>query len=203
MKLFFTRHGESQANLERIISNRALPHALTATGRAQAAALAEQIATEPVTAIYASPILRAQETAQMIGERLGAPVYTSDALREFDCGDVEGRGDAEAWAAHHNVIAAWAIHDYAQCIPGGESFIDMQARFVPFVQALVDDHAHQDIALLLIGHGSLLTHMLPLLLVNIDRAFIAQYGMRNCVYIRVVVNEGQLICEQWDDCNLA
>ena len=199
MKLFFTRHGESQANLERIISNRDLPHALTANGRAQAIALAEQLATEPLTAIYASPILRAQETAQLIGERLGVPVYTSDALREFDCGEVEGRGDAEAWAAHHHIIAAWANYDYAQCIPGGESFIDMQARFVPFVQALVDDPTHQDIALLLIGHGSLLTHMLPLLLVNIDRAFIAQHGMRNGVYIRAVVNGQQLVCEQWDD----
>lgn len=202
MKLFFTRHGESQANLERIISNRALPHSLTAKGRAQAIALAAQLATEPITAIYASPILRAQETAQIIAERLGAPVYTSDALREFDCGHVEGRGDAEAWAAHHTVVAAWANHDYAQCIPGGESFFDMQARFVPFIQSLVDAHAQADAAVLLIGHGSLLTHMLPLVLTNIDRAFIDHHGMRNCVYIRAVVNQGHLVCEQWDDDHL-
>lgn len=203
MKLFLTRHGESQANLERIISNRTLPHALTVKGRAQAMALAEQLATERMTAIYASPILRAQETAQLIGERLGVPVYTSDALREFDCGHVEGRGDAEAWAAHNNVIAAWANHDYAQCIPGGESFLDMQARFVPFVQSLVNDHAHKETALLLIGHGSLLTHMLPLVLTNIDRAFIEQQGMRNCVYIRASNTGDQLVCEQWDDATLA
>lgn len=199
MKLFFTRHGESQANLERIISNRALPHALTAKGRAQAVALAEQLATEPLTAIYASPILRAQETAQLISERLGPSVYTTDALREFDCGHVEGRGDAEAWAAHNNVIAAWANLDYTQCIPGGESFLDMQARFVPFVQGLVDAHAPAETAVLLIGHGSLFTHMLPLVLTNIDRAFIDQHGMRNCIYIRATVNGGQLCCQQWDD----
>lgn len=203
MKLFFTRHGESQANIERIISNRALPHALTAIGRSQAATLAEQLATESMTAIYASPILRAQETAQIIAQRLGAPVYTSAALREFDCGYVEGRGDAEAWAAHHAVVTAWANRDYAQCIPGGESFFDMQARFVPFIQSLVDAHAQKDAAVLLIGHGSLLTHMLPLVLMNIDRAFIDHHGMRNCVYIRAVVNEGNLFCEQWDDWTLA
>lgn len=199
MKLFLTRHGESQANMERIISNRDLPHALTAKGRAQAMALAEQLATERMTAIYTSPILRAQETAQLIGERLGVPVSTSDALREFDCGHVEGRGDAEAWAAHNTVVAAWANHDYAQCVPEGESFLDMQARFVPFVQHLVDTHADADTAVLLIGHGSLLTHMLPLVLANLDRAFIDQQGMRNCVYIRAVVNGRQLVCEQWDD----
>lgn len=198
MKLFFTRHGESQANLERIISNRDLPHSLTAKGRAQAAALAEQLATEPLTAIYASPILRAQETAQIIAQRIGAPIYTSDALREFDCGVMEGRGDEAAWAAHHTVVAAWANHDYTQCISGGESFTDMQARFVPFVQQLSKAHDQSDTAMLLIGHGSLLMHMLPLVLANIDRTFIEQHPMRNCVYIRASVKDGQLVCAQWD-----
>ena len=199
MKLFFTRHGESQANLERIISNRDLPHSLTAKGRAQAAALAEQLATEPMTAIYASPILRAQETAQIIAQRVSAPVYMSEALREFDCGVMEGRGDEAAWAAHHTVVAAWANHDYAQCIPGGESFNDMQARFVPFVQQLIEAYGQSDAAMLLIGHGSLLIHMLPLVLVNIDRTWLEQQPMRNCVYIRTIINDGQLFCAQWDD----
>lgn len=199
MKVFFTRHGESQANIERIISNRDLPHALTTKGRAQAAALAGQLVAAQITAIYASPILRAQETAQIVAKHVGAPMYTSDALREFDCGYVEGRGDAEAWAAHNKVIAAWANYDYAQCIPGGESFADMQARFVPFVQHLVNVHAQQEAAFLLIAHGSLLTHMLPLILTNIDRAFIDQQGMRNCVYIRTVVKDGRLFCQQWEE----
>lgn len=203
MKLFFTRHGESQANIERIISNRDRPHSLTAKGRTQAAFLAEQLVPEPITAIYASPILRAQETAQIIAQRVGAPIYTNDALREFDCGCMEGRGDAEAWTAHHTVVAAWANHDYAQCIPGGESFTDMQARFVPFVQQLIEAHGQSDTALLLIGHGSLLMHMLPLVVSNLEQTFIDQQGMRNCIYLRTVVKDGQLFCAQWDDQPLA
>src|SRR5438045_2997062 len=125
MRLFFTRHGESQANIERIISNRDLNHPLTAQGRAQANALAEQLAPMKIIAIYARPILRAQQTAQIMAERLAAPVITNTALREFDCGSMEGRGDAEAWAAHAAVIAAWAGGAYAQYIPGGESYHDM------------------------------------------------------------------------------
>lgn len=199
MRLFFTRHGESQANIERIISNRDLPHPLTAKGRAQSTALAERLATEKIVAIYASPIVRAQETAQIVAAHVGAPVFTSDALREFDCGSMEGRGDEAAWTAHHNVIAAWANGDYAQCIPGGESFIDMQTRFVPFIQGLVQQHGPGDEAILLIGHGSLLVHMLPLVLSNLDRAFIDQQSMPNCVYICAVVKDGQLLCRQWDE----
>ncbi|MEZ4728873.1 MAG: histidine phosphatase family protein [Caldilineaceae bacterium] len=127
-----------------------------------------------------------------------APVFTSDALREFDCGDMEGRGDEEAWAAHHNVTVAWANGDYAHYIPGGESFLDMQTRFVPFIQGLLQQHSHKDGAILLIGHGSLL-HMLPLVLTNVNRAFIDQHGMPNCVYIFTVVEDGKLVCRQWED----
>jgi broad specificity phosphatase PhoE len=203
MKLFFTRHGESQANIERIISNRTLPHALTAKGRAQAVALAEQLATTKLAAIYASPILRAQETAQILAAHLGAPVFTSDALREFDCGSMEGRGDEDAWAAHHAVTAAWASHDYAQCIPGGESFIDMQQRFVPFVDQLVAQHADQAGDILLVGHGSLLHHMLPLVLRNVDRAFVAEHPLRNCACVCAAVHEDGLYCTNWDGWSFA
>lgn len=198
MKLFFTRHGESQANIERIISNRDLPHPLTDKGRAQAVALAEQVAGATIGAIYASPILRAQQTAQIIGERLGLPVQTSDALREFDCGVMEGKGTAEAWAAHEAVVAAWANHDYTQSISGGESFVDMQQRFVPFVNQLVAQYAGQTTAIFLISHGSLLHHMLPLVLHNVDRDFVAQHPLRNCACVCATVNQDGIVCTDWD-----
>jgi 2,3-bisphosphoglycerate-dependent phosphoglycerate mutase len=198
MKLFFTRHGESQANIERIISNRDLPHPLTAKGRTQAIALAEELATAEIGAIYASPILRAQQTAHLIGARLSLPVNTSAALREFDCGVMEGKGTAEAWAAHEAVTAAWATYDYAHCIPGGESFVDMQQRFVPFVTQLVAQYAGQTSAILLVSHGSLLHHMLPLVLRNIDRAFVAQHPLRNCACVCATVAQGGIDCTTWD-----
>jgi len=198
MQLFFTRHGESQANIERIISNRDLPHALTARGRAQAAALAERLANRQIVTIYTSPILRAQETGQIVAARLQVPLLINAALREWDCGNMEGRGDEAAWAAHSKAVAAWAKGDWAHCIPGGESFIDMQARFVPFVQQLLTQDAHCDNAILLIGHGSLLYHMLPMVLANVDTAFIDARGMPNCVLIETTVRAGQLVCRAWE-----
>jgi broad specificity phosphatase PhoE len=198
MRLFFTRHGESQANIERIISNRDLPHALTTQGRTQTLALAERLAAMRMVAIYASPILRAQQTAQIVAEQLAAPVVTSAALREFDCGVMEGRGDAEAWAAHGAVIAAWARGEHGQCIPGGESYRDMQTRFVPFIRCLVAQHAQSDDAILLVSHGSLLHHMLPLVLSNIDSGFVQHHPLRNCACVSAIVQDGQLYCSEWD-----
>lgn len=200
MRLIFARHGESQANVERIISNRDLYHPLTETGRDQAAALAGQLANDRLVAIYASPLLRAQETAQIIAERLNLTAITVDALREFDCGVVEGRGDPDAWRAHNDVIAAWN-HDqaYDRRIEGGESFNDMRARFVPFVESVVDQYGGASRDLLCVGHGSLFTQMLPLVLPNIDRTFIDVRGLGNCVPVVAELYGVQLACITWGD----
>ena len=141
---------------------------------------------------------RAQQTAQIVGERLRAPVTTTPALAEFDCGIMEGRGDAEAWAAHHAVVSDWAAGRPDAHIPEGESFTHMQARFVPFVEQLVAQHAHTERNFLLVAHGSLLYHMLPLVLANVSSAFIGQQSMRNCLLIDTTVQNGQLICAKWD-----
>lgn len=198
MHLFFTRHGESQANVERVISNRNLPHALTGLGRAQATALAERLVGRQVATIYTSPILRAQETGEIVAARLAVPLLVSDALREWDCGVMEGRGDEAAWAAHQGTVAAWAKGDWQYAIPGGESFVAMQQRFVPFVQGLIDQFGQRDQALLLISHGSLLYHMLPLVVVNLDAAFLATRALPNCVLIETTVRAGQLTCGAWN-----
>ena len=99
--LIFVRHGQSEANVTRTISNRDLPHSLTELGKDQALNLAETLAMREVQIIYSSPILRARETADIVAGACGIEVTVADELREFDCGVMEGRGDDEAWQAHN------------------------------------------------------------------------------------------------------
>ena len=66
MRLIFARHGQSEANVLRIMSNRDLPHGLTTLGWEQAAALAQRMVEESPTALYCSPILRARQTASVV-----------------------------------------------------------------------------------------------------------------------------------------
>jgi len=199
MKLIFTRHGESEANILKIISNRNLPHPLTERGRQQAHLLADKLTSQKIVAIYTSPILRAQQTAEILAQKLGLPVQLADALREFDCGMVEGRGDGEAWQAHHAVVEAWNKGDYLSCIPDGESFNDLRARFVPFVEGLVKKYAQSDGAVVLISHGSMLHQMLPLVLSNIDSVFSHQHPLGNTACVLATPREGQLVCLEWDN----
>lgn len=202
MRILFIRHGESEANVEQIISNRDLPHKLTQTGVMQATILAETLAhTLTVEVIETSPILRARETAVILQARLDVIPTVQPVLREFDCGAMEGRGDAEAWAAHQAIVQAWDTdHDYDKSIPpDGESFNDMQARFVPYIKNLIQQHKDHSADILLVSHGGLLLQMLPLVLTNVDRPFTQQNHINNCQLIITQLQDEQLICTNWGD----
>lgn len=90
MKLYVTRHGETEYNaLDRISGVTDI--LLTENGIAQARAMAQKAKEYgDIQRIIASPLKRAQMTAQIVGEVLGLPVQTDERLREWDYGSFEG-----------------------------------------------------------------------------------------------------------------
>src|SRR6185436_14427298 len=136
MKLYFVRHGESEANIQHVISNRESPFGLTERGREQARVLAERLKDVPFTAMYSSPLLRARETADILYQSLNLPYRVTDALREYDCGILEEKSDEGNWDLHRKYYEDWTIrHIYTSKPEGGESFVDIQKRFIPFIEA--------------------------------------------------------------------
>jgi broad specificity phosphatase PhoE len=75
------RHGEVD-NPTGIIYGRLPEFHLSANGQAMAAAAAGFFSERPVVSLFSSPLLRAQETATPVGERLGLPIVTDDRLIE-------------------------------------------------------------------------------------------------------------------------
>ncbi len=204
--LYFIRHGQSEANVLRVISNRGQVHGLTDLGRQQASSLAEQLrdSNAGITKIYSSPLLRARQTAEILAQGLASglgtggalPIEITDALREFDCGAVEGRADEAAWQIHNTLCRDWAAGlKLDNRIPGGESFMDLQQRFVPFIASLI---AQDEFSLALVGHGGLYFAMLPLVLANISRQFIWTHHISNAAYILAEAGEEGLICREWN-----
>jgi broad specificity phosphatase PhoE len=204
MRLYFVRHGQSEANVQMVISNRDLPHPLTELGRQQSEALARLLAEVPLTAIYSSPIVRAAQTAQIVAAIKDQPVEIAEALREPDCGIMEGRSDEDAWADHDRVMRDWAVErKFDSRIEGGESFHDLRARFVPFINRLVAVHGDTDHHILLITHGSLLYLMLPLVLTNIDPVSVREYPLPNTAVIVAERQANNLVCLEWCGVKLA
>ncbi|MDE5564522.1 MAG: histidine phosphatase family protein [Oscillospiraceae bacterium] len=90
MKLYVTRHGQTEWNtLNRICGSTDVP--LSEEGIRQAGALAEKCAAcGDIDRIIASPMRRAQMTAQIVSQRIGIAVQTDERLREWNYGALEG-----------------------------------------------------------------------------------------------------------------
>lgn len=198
MILYFVRHGESEANTRHVISNRESTFHLTTKGRQQAEALAGKLRGIPFSTMFSSPVLRALETTEILSAALGIPYQVTDALREYDCGILEEKSDEQSWGSHNRYYEDWVLRgQYTNKPEGGECFLDIQKRFVPFIEELAQRREGKNI--LLVGHGGLFTLMLPLVLTNIDHAFTTSHGMRNAEYVLARQGAGSLVCLQWGE----
>lgn len=198
MQFYFVRHGESESNVLGLITNRAgAAYPLTAKGCAQVEALAQNLAGSAITRMVSSPLLRALQTAEILAARLGIGYEVTDALREFDCGVLEGKSDPESWALHDEVWADWQLRGRLESrIEGGESFLDMRARFAPFLDGLRRSLDDED-RVVLVGHGGLYLNMLPGVLENTAFARSAGPSFPNASYILAEEQGDSLVCLEW------
>jgi|HubBroStandDraft_5_1064220.scaffolds.fasta_scaffold46352_2 broad specificity phosphatase PhoE len=132
--VLWARHGENVANLTRTLSYRVFDGDLTDVGRRQARELGERLAVRaagPVRLLACSPLRRARQTADIVGQRLGLPVAMElDDLREVNVGELDGRSDAQAWEIYTAVLAAWRAGDTRARFPGGENRDELCARLL-------------------------------------------------------------------------
>ena len=125
---------------------------LSVKGCAEIAAMAKRLAEEKIDAIYASPLQRTRETAEILANRLGLPIQYREDVIELDFGEWTGltadevRKDVrwQMWSSCRSIAA----------IPGGESWRQVQDRVV---HALFDlQQVHPDQSLVIVSHGDVI-----------------------------------------------
>jgi len=198
MRLCFVRHGESTANLLGEYSNNGFKHPLTGKGVEQARLLAGSFDGLPVERIYSSPVMRAVQTAQILAESLHAPLECTEALREWSVGIYEGTTDPAGWKLHRQVQEDWYFHGRLESkMPGGESFLDIRERFVPFIEGLGQEGQGSNQTVVLVGHGGLYLAMLPVVLKNVDIALALQHEVPYTGCILAETQPDGLRCVSW------
>lgn len=197
-RLYFIRHGESAANVLREFSNSGHKHPLTALGVEQARSAAQHFQGVRLDRIYSSPVLRAVQTAEILAAALQAPLEITEALREWSVGIYEGTTDPQGWELHRQVQEDWFIHGKLDSrMPGGESFVEIRERFVPFIEELIQQNAGAEREVMLVGHGGLYLAMLPLILKNVDHDFAQRRGLANLAVVRAEARPDGLWCTSW------
>jgi broad specificity phosphatase PhoE len=199
MRLYFVRHGQSEANVLREFSNSGVKHPLTSLGVEQAGWLAQSLAGQQFAQIYSSPVLRAEQTAEILAQTLHAPVEVTESLREWSVGVLEGTRDESGWALHQAVQEDWFLHGrLGSKISGGESYLEIRSRFVPFIEDLLQAGQGRAEQVLLVGHGGLYIAMLPEIFSNLDRlAILNPPYFPNAAYVLAETRPGGLFCLEW------
>lgn len=152
-RIIAIRHGETTWNVDsRIQGSLNIP--LNATGRQQAARLAAALADEPISAIYASDLARAWETAEHLGRARQLEVTPEKGLRERRFGEFEGSTFAEIEAVQPAQAQRWRQRDPDFAPPGGESLLTLKQRVEEAATRLAERHPGELIAL--VGHGGVM-----------------------------------------------
>ena len=148
-RIFLVRHGATVLTAEDRFAG-ATDVELSDEGREQVRRLATRLAGENIKAIYASPLGRTVETAQILAEPHNLEVQTRDGLREISHGRWEQMTRKEVDQAFPEEAAAWEKDPYTFAPMGGESGLAVTARALPVLMDIVREHAADNI--LIVSH---------------------------------------------------
>jgi alpha-ribazole phosphatase/probable phosphoglycerate mutase len=126
-RIFLIRHGETLWNLEKRCQGFTdIP--LSETGEKQAELLSRALSRETLAAVYASDLIRARRTAEIIARPHGLAVNTDARLRELNQGELEGQNMEGLLAHHAELLKNWMADPAHTRMPRGESLLEIQGR---------------------------------------------------------------------------
>ena len=135
---------------------------LSPRGHEQAAAVAKCLHSRPLSAIYASPMKRVQQTlAPLLVNGAPRPVILPD-LREVDFGDWTGLAWDEVQSKFGISAFAWLEQLACDGIANAESAEILQERVEPCLRQIIAAHSGQQVAV--VCHGGIIRMMLGILL---------------------------------------
>jgi broad specificity phosphatase PhoE len=129
MRLLLIRHGQTPSNVSGSLDTRIPGPGLTTLGQAQAEAIPATLTGVPLDAIFASVQVRSQITAAPLAADRALDVQVRAGIREIASGDYEMRSDRSSVEEYLRVMVSWVDGDLGAQLPGGETAVDMLARF--------------------------------------------------------------------------
>lgn len=194
-ELVLVRHGETDMNRElRFQGHVDVP--LNATGHEQARRVAARLAGEAAQAVYASDLLRAQQTAHPIAGGLALRAVPEAGLREQSFGRVDGMRVDDIQREHPDAWASWLRFDEHYAMPEGESTHAFHARVMEAVQRVVAAHPEQ--VIVVVTHGGVLD-MIYRTARSLGLSGPRQSDIPNAGLNRIRVREGTLEILSWAD----
>ncbi|NHI03991.1 Phosphoglycerate mutase [Candidatus Nitrosotalea sp. TS] len=150
----FLRHGQAKNNVEQILAGRTTGYPLTDQGIKQTEKIADFLKPFDISAIYSSPIERAEQTASIVAKKLRLDYSIDERLTEIDMGHLSGMTFDDMFAKHGNIFLKFYEGHPIIEKNGIESFASIKKRVLGLVEHCSKKYYDEDILFV--------THMDPI-----------------------------------------
>jgi broad specificity phosphatase PhoE len=179
--LTFIRHGQSTGNTSGFIDTTTPGPGLTDLGREQARQVAVDFGDAGIDGIFASTMIRTQQTAQPLADRLHEPVVVLPGMQEIEAGVYEGRPNSEG-AGFFDVLKQWAEGNRDARIRGSIDGNEFNTRFNDAVAAIYATGDQHPVAF---SHGGAIAVWALMNAANADPALLESQPLNNTGYVVV------------------
>lgn len=156
-KIILVRHGQTIWNKLGKYQGQADVE-LSDAGKRQAELLGENFPINHIDVVFASPLIRARETAEAVARKFNLAVVTCEEFREINFGDWEGLTYDEIhqkWPQEHDML--FQSPDQLTC-PNGESFAEVQKRAAGKMLEIIKEYDEK--VVVITAHGGVIRTML-------------------------------------------
>jgi len=188
--IILVRHGECEGNIKGMFRGRA-DFPLNERGLIQARDLARELKDFPIKYIYSSPLVRARQTAEVIGEQCGVEVKVEEGFNNIELGSWEERFMKEIAEQYPEEWELWVYNPEKLRVKDMETLYDVQKRAKACLDSLIS--AHKGKTLAVISHRAVLKPLIAACL-NIASSYFWKIHMDTASYSLLSYKKGRGYC---------
>ncbi|WP_395742450.1 histidine phosphatase family protein [Prosthecobacter sp.] len=162
LQLYLIRHGEVEEKYHKVFGGSRIDMGLSPLGLKQGEAVAQWLKDTKIDALYASPMLRVQQTLAPLAKQRGMQPTLLPGLREIDFGDWTGHRWDEVQTHFGASAFDWLEIIQSNGIANGETIDSLLTRVRDCLLQIIQAHPHQHVAVFC--HGGIIRAIIALLL---------------------------------------
>lgn len=197
MTITFVRHGESEGNASGKIDTSVPGPPLTQLGQQQAKDVADKLGAG-FDGIYASDMIRTQQTAKPMEDKMGEKATVLGGLREIGAGIFEGQSEKDGIGRIGYIAAPllWTLGARFVPVPGGEDGNAFDARVDSSVKTIYENGDRNAVVY---SHGATIMFWVMMNVDNPDPSLLLTDPLSNTSVVKVEgTPDGGWMLKEWN-----